>query len=269
MSSDLFPHAPLAVVLVQAQHGPVAKIANYVDDLQDRLRKGSGYPGFLEKKARTVDLRLGPSGEVSQVAKDVLSWEFSTADRGKAVIVNGDAVTLMVSGRAYEGSEALLGEFAELVDLVFKVVEIDLVRRVGIRYLDHIKPLEPGTALFDYFSSSFAPYSKEGLSLRRHSFRTEYGLPNGGMAAVTFRNGKGEAVVTPDLSSMSLDVNYNEQLKDDEAVLDTDVWKAFSPLKQYDKGDLLKVSGELRQAAKDIFLDVASAEAMQRWKGEK
>lgn len=269
MTSDLLPNAPLSVVLAQVQHSPVAKIADYVGDLQDRLRKGAKYPEFLEKRAKTLDLRLGPNGEISQVAKDVLSWEFASADRGKIVIVNGDAVTFMVAGRAYEGSDSFLSDFGELVKLVFDVVEIDFVRRIGIRYLDHIKPLEEGVGIFEYFSKSFAPYSKDGLSLNRHSFRTEYGIENGGTAAVAFRHGKGETVITPDLSSVSLDVDYKERLNDDEATLDTDVWKAFSPPMKYDQGNVFSVSKELRRVAKDIFLDVASTEAMQRWRGKR
>lgn len=269
MTPDLFPNAPLSVALAQVRHNPIVKIADYVGDLQDRLRKGGKFPEYLEKKAKAFDVRLGPSGEISQSAKNVVSWEFASADRGKLVIVNGETVTFMVAGQAYEGSEAFLEDFIELVDLVFATVEIAYVRRIGIRYLDHIKPLEVGTGLFDYFSKSFAPYAKDGLRMRRHAFRTEYDLDKGRMAAVAFRIGKGEAVINPDLSSALLAVNYNERLEDNEAVLDVDAWQAFSLPVEYDKMKLLDITDQLKKVTKDIFLDVASPEAMQRWKGER
>src|SRR3954452_13785835 len=84
--------SPLVMVLAQVRISHVAKMGDYMGDVQERLRR-SGFPRFEEGRAHEVLLRRGLQPEVREQPR----WAFQNKERSAVIVVMQNAIVLQTN----------------------------------------------------------------------------------------------------------------------------------------------------------------------------
>lgn len=141
--SEKLARAPVYYTLAQARFNPVAKMAAYVDEIQERFRR-EGFTAF--DALQSTQLQFGPSGDnASQGAQlvPVPSWLFSRSDRSAGFILTTTFVSFHTTH--YDTHEGFQPELLRGLGLVHAAVGLDHVARLGLRYLNAVWPEEGET----------------------------------------------------------------------------------------------------------------------------
>lgn len=125
--------SPLVFVLAQARFSPIAKMEAFAPQIQETLRR-KGFPGYQVRT--TQELTFGPVPQASQSQR----WFFSSKEGTSAVILSTDFVVLATS--TYEHFEDLVANFEIALAAVQEASEPSFATRVGLRYVDLIRPAE-------------------------------------------------------------------------------------------------------------------------------
>src|SRR5574344_2105505 len=130
--------APVYYALAQAQFNPVAAMAKYVDEIQDILRR-EGYTLFEPQEITQLQF-VGAAGQAptNPELMKVTNWLISRADRTAGFILG--ASSLAYHTTHYETRHEFLPELAQGLQAVHKVVFLDHIARLGLRYLDAVIP---------------------------------------------------------------------------------------------------------------------------------
>src|SRR3974390_3171524 len=84
--------SPLVMVLAQVRISHGAKMGEYIDDVQERLRQ-SGFPRFEEGRGHEILLRPGLQPEVREHPR----WEFQNKERSAGIVVMQNAIVLQTN----------------------------------------------------------------------------------------------------------------------------------------------------------------------------
>lgn len=125
---------PLALVLIQVRYSPIAKIAEFIPEIQDRFRK-NGYPVQTNHKSVTFEIN---SEGMKQA--EMPQWRFETPERESVVLIDQSQILLQTSH--YTSFEFFFSEFLKLVSLVMVITEHDefgMFNRLGLRYVDQVR----------------------------------------------------------------------------------------------------------------------------------
>jgi len=125
---------PLALVLIQVRYSPIAKIADFIPEIQDMFRK-NGYP--VQTNPKIVTFEVGPEG-IKQT--ETSQWRFETP--GKETVVLIDQGQILLQTTKYTSFELFFAEYLKLVSLVMAITEHDeygICTRLGLRYVDQIR----------------------------------------------------------------------------------------------------------------------------------
>lgn len=142
---------PLSLVLAEIRFSTVKKIADYIPDLQERLRKA--YPAYREVHAH--QFQLSPQGV--EAGEQTISWVFLNPDTTKAIEVDGSRLIYFCS--AYERFPRFQAECVDALRALKEVVDPGLLHRIGLRYNDLVVPRD-GETLADYLLASLIPASE-------------------------------------------------------------------------------------------------------------
>lgn len=134
--SEHLSNAPVYYALVQAHFNPIAAMANYTDRIQDVLRR-QGYPLF--EKQQTTHLVVHNEGKDTEPqVKHATSWLLSTNDRNSGFILSQSSITFHTTH--YQTHVEFITELLRGLQAVHKVVELDHISRLGLRYLNAVLP---------------------------------------------------------------------------------------------------------------------------------
>jgi uncharacterized protein (TIGR04255 family) len=131
-------------VVAQVKFSAVESIAKYVPAIQDELRKE--YPRLLKGDVPTI--RLTPTGppDFSTVPR----FEFQNKDRTCGIVLQPDALSIHVS--RYGSFEEFCSILKRALDTVNASVGIGLIERIGLRFVDLVRPQSDET-LANYLHS--------------------------------------------------------------------------------------------------------------------
>ena len=136
--NERMSNAPVYYALAQAHFNPVAAMAKYVDQIQDRLRR-EGYPLF-ETQQVTHLLVPGP-GQAQQAEPQIMhtvAWLITRSDRTAGFILAPSAITYHTTH--YDTHNEFIPELLRGLATVHEVAALDHVSRLGLRYLDAVLP---------------------------------------------------------------------------------------------------------------------------------
>jgi len=124
---------PLVLVLAQARIAPVLQIAEYIPRLQERFRK-AGYPRFGTSQVQDVLFTLAGASQASSTQR----FHFSDAGNRRGLIITREFITYQVTD--YETFDQFAEQFLAALELFWEEVDVSLVERIGLRYVDLIVP---------------------------------------------------------------------------------------------------------------------------------
>ncbi len=135
--SVLLSNAPVYYALAQARFNPVAAMAKFSSEIQDRMRL-SGYTVFETDETQSIDF-----GDITQAhAKPVITtspnWFFTKPDRSCGYVLGPDF--LVFQSTEYIQKEHFFEELCAGIKIVHDIVRLEALNRIGIRYLNAVLP---------------------------------------------------------------------------------------------------------------------------------
>jgi uncharacterized protein (TIGR04255 family) len=150
--------SPLVYVVAQVRIGAVLKMADYVPEIQEHLRK-AGYP--LYRPSEVQELEFGPGGTVGRVTRQ---WAFDCTDRTTGFLVQEGSVAFHTT--AYDTHETFFADLEQGLRVVHEAIGIGASERLGLRYVDAFQA-DPGHTLGDYLVPGLRGVDLDAIGARR------------------------------------------------------------------------------------------------------
>jgi uncharacterized protein (TIGR04255 family) len=168
------PNGPLSVILIQVQYSPIVQIKEYIPAFQDYVRK-NGYPLYTPMETEIV--RVGRHGEPE---KEVFEqWVFSAADTQQTIILDSEKITYQVFDVQSYSFDTFLQEFISIVSGLDEIVDISVVSRLGLRYINSIQEKDDASwkkLIAKEFQGPSFPDNILWLEKELNSFSTQKGV---------------------------------------------------------------------------------------------
>lgn len=258
-------NAPIYYALAQVKFNPVLKMGKYVEDIQDEFRT-RGFPVFEAANTMGFKFSANSDSQPNVEANHVPEWVFSSEDNERGFILMKDSLTLHTTH--YESKEKLIEDLMVGVNVVAETLQLNRIKRLGVRFLDAVVPLA-GESTDDYLVESVRGLDL-GLqriqSINESVFQTESG-PAGvsGILLAKVYHRYGEVGYPPDLRVRNLksNIKFKALGENIHAVLDTDHYVEGDF--QLDFDSIEKQVIHLHSGLKLAFEKMVTQQALDRW----
>lgn len=259
-------NAPVYYALAQAHFNPVAAMAKYVDQIQDRLRH-EGYPLFEPQQfMQLIVPGLGQAQPQEPQIQQAVSWLMTRSDRSAGFILAPSTISYHTTH--YQTHREFISELLRGLTAVHETVSLDHVSRLGLRYLDAVLP-RTGETTEQYLVGGL--HGIDFNAERRHAMMesvfvtdTHPLVPNGTLVVRVYR------VVAPlgfppDMLPTGLAIAPQFEIKEprEHAIIDTDHYVEGRMPVEMDKlnDQLLSLHGTI----KSVFGSTTTDHARSAW----
>jgi uncharacterized protein (TIGR04255 family) len=248
------------MVLAQVRISHVAKMGDYIDDIQESLRR-SGYPRFEEGRGHEILLRPGLQPEIREHSR----WEFQNKERSAGIIVMQNAIVLHTN--RYDTFDHFAKSLRLALEVIGAAVKPALVERLGLRYVDLVRP-EDGESWTDYLKPELHGLNPAAIGMTEGLQRHEtVGTTKVGQLVVRCVQSTDGVFLPADLSPTTLDytgvtVRQGELL----TLLDFDHFTQVT--RDYDVDHVMSVMWELHENLGVTFLEATTDLAMKKWEAQ-
>jgi len=259
--------APVYFTIAQLRFNPIIRIASYVPDIQDRMRK-AGYSDFRAGQSVVFNLALpdaSASGAAStQPVMKTDRFTFLTREALSGFIVDQNALTFQTTN--YDTFESFSQTFFDGLEIVHNCISIDYSERLGLRYLDAVDPSGGEADLKNYVASGILGLAGrlppgEGIALTLSE--THIPFPDGKLLTRTItRNGK--LGFPMDLAPEGLQIlDRFKKINGVHAIIDTDA--SYESRKAFDLSFLKDRLVFLHTKVRMAFDATVTDHAMKQW----
>ncbi|MCI0675769.1 MAG: TIGR04255 family protein [Phycisphaerales bacterium] len=213
--------SPLVLVLAQVRFSPVLRIGDYVPDIQEDLRK-HGFPRF--SKSTTQEIVFG--SEIMPTTSH--RWAFANKEQTQAVVLTDSFVAF--EANTYDTFEVFTQTLEAILKVVQDRVNIALAERLGLRYVDLIRPTRQSAAatfLREYIRGF--PSSDLGIASAQQFFVMR-GKTSFGQVQIKVHQSQDSTILPPDLQSPELAFTVVPEPNERTAILDIDHYTTDSSL---------------------------------------
>ncbi len=248
--------SPLSLVLVQARFPSLIDFEAKQDLLRRPLEK-LGYVVFRPGQESVVRFVSGKPESV-----EFSRWDFLDKSLAWNVVVTKEYLLLMTT--QYDVFEDFQQRWANVLEAA-KSLEIPIVERLGLRYLDVI---EPGSqeSVADYLDSSFSGPSlkwDDALELTGHHVVSEIKSKTGKLVIRRYPKG-GKGSLPSDLHAPHIRAR---SVKADAAFLDFDHFT--EEIQDFEVDSLVRKTGELHHNTDLAFRNIITPHAKAVWGWEE
>ena len=148
---------PLVYVVAQVRFSAVESIPKYIPAIQEVFRKE--YPRFTRGEIRNLRLNPASPPEMSVVPR----FEFQNKERTCGIVVQSDSVGVHVS--RYSSFDVFCSSLQYAMNTVHSVVTLGLIDRIGLRYVDVVRPSE-GEELSKYLHAGLLGLNDTEVGVR-------------------------------------------------------------------------------------------------------
>lgn len=254
---DKLSRSPLIYVLAQVRIGAILQMADYVPQIQERLRR-EGYPLFREGEIR--EIRWGvDKPDLTRIQR----WHFDRIERNAGFLLQPASIVFHTT--AYDTHEIFFADLKRGLSIIQEVSGVQVVERLGLRYVDAFQA-EEGYRLGEYFQPGIS-----GLSV------AEIGATNpqlfinlvadteiGGKLVLRLRQNTGGWFLPPDLQPLELAMTKAFAPDKEIAVLDYDHF--IEEVRTFAVEDILNRFGSLQKIVSGAFKATVSPFALEAWK---
>jgi uncharacterized protein (TIGR04255 family) len=260
-------NAPVYYALVQAQFNPIPAMEKYVGDVQDLLRRAGGYTLFESQETPQLEFVFSaadtpPAPKVTTLK----TWRITTSDGTAGFVLSPAFIAFHTTH--YETRHEFLAAALHGLDSVHKVVGLDHVSRLGLRYLDAVQPRE-GESVDQYLADGLRGVqfgAAEQSASSEQVFETQTGpLADRGTLVARVHRVVAPLGFPPDVAPHGLVImdRFNSAQSKRHAVIDTDHFvQGKFPL---DRDLLEKQLGALHAEIRRAFEAIASPYALGVW----
>jgi uncharacterized protein (TIGR04255 family) len=231
-------------------------MATYVPGIQERLRK-AGYPRFSETLLQ--EFLLGPTPNSAPSMSTRNKWVFADRDTQTAVALTTDFVAFETVG--YDTFDRFVEAMGAVLDIVGSEANIELSERVGLRYVDLVRPL-PGDRLSDYLAPGLAGLEPLPETVSSQTRLLMHGASQHGQFIFRLTKGTGAASLPPDLQPSDLLVDL-PGADGEYGLLDIDHSSAGT--RGYDVDSITDDLWDLHDLVDGLFRSAATPHALLQW----
>lgn len=206
MSEFSLNNPPLICVVARVQFARLAKIADYIPDLQEAFRLG-GYPHFQEQKTKAWHIDDRAEAGMNVAYEEIPRWDFSNVERTVTIRVDRESVALLFT--AYDHYRNAEPHYQKILGMVEKTIPGLLPQMVQLRYIACIL-LEGEASPTDWVIPSVLGMPnlvelKRAGSIAETSFQT----PEGGQLVTRCMSlGAKSPTLPPDLLPLNAPLRY-------------------------------------------------------------
>jgi uncharacterized protein (TIGR04255 family) len=253
--------APVFYTLAQVQFNPIAQMSDYVDRLQEQLRR-NGFPDFRDEYQFGLAIRRLEEAQPEFLSQKQRRWIFNNAECTEGYLLLANALVFHTT--KYDTFTKFLEKTLFGLGLVHKIVELAYVERIGLRYLDAIVPMQDQDTLPQYLNASLLGLSAELGGSLKHSFTENMAVIEDGTLVVRALITEGKLALPPDLFPLQLQLMPRfVETNGHHAVLDADYF-----VEKRNRFEISEIEKQLKNAHAIItqaFKASVTDHARQRW----
>ncbi len=264
--TGILPNSPLICCLASVRFTPWSLLSTKIGEIHEELR--DVLPLIQQVQMFPIGQTFQPQVENSTVSA---FWMILSADRSRGIQVTADQILFF--SKRYERYSEFSAVIEKVLAAFFKRMKFLHATTLGVRYVDHIKPLS-GENADKYLHSALLPTKFDGLENLGGGNFTSYGV-NSSELRIRCNTLPGTAVIPDDLLPLfqmaqlpgkALEVS---QLQKEEILLDMDTISSYPiPERMESSSAILTKLGELHSIANNFFRrdDVCTDHAFITWR---
>lgn len=248
--------APVVYVLAQIKFSPVLQMDKYVPAIQEELR--ADYPRYEHQQIGAIEVSMEDASPTPSVTN---RWVFRDKENVCGFIL--DQSSLVFHTTSYKDFDDFRTKLLYGLEITHKVVEIPLIERIGLRYIDLIVPAK-GENVDEYVCPSLAGFSLREIGLAsnvKQQFLT--GNTKAGQLVVRYTKANHATPLPPDLSPPALRFERMPDPETRSAILDTDHFMERSV--DFDLQEMRKLVDNLQAPIGDVFKAAITEKAVKAW----
>jgi len=262
--------APVYFALAQIQFNAILNLSTYLPAIQTKMRKRqfSDYRPESTQRLSFPFINLGEqAGQVipPAIVNDV-RYVFGHIDGASSFLLEQNGLTFMTT--AYDTFHEFLDQIVTGLRFAHEEIQFDSVDRIGIRYLNAIRPLSEGEKLSDYLIEEVLGLSQKVAGPLVHSISETVAASDAGqiMTRVLISNGQ----VGVPMELMALNPKINSKFLNGpslHAILDIDSSYIRKETRiPFDLDSIEKRLVLLHDDIESSFLTIAKPHAFKIWK---
>lgn len=263
--SGKMKNAPIYYAVAQIRYNPILSLETYLSAIQEKFRK-AGYPGF--KNVVSMAFNLAPISEGETASEQVPQvqragrYVFSNIEETAGYIL--DQNTLSFQTTNYDTFNTFSTALSQGLEFLHQMVNLSFTERVGIRFLDVVKPHNDDNIHQYLIPEVLGLHGKlEGKSI--HSFSESLNRIKAGTLISRIIIQDGPLGFPPDLQPIGLQVAQRfAQINGIHGIIDTDAF--------YDSREAFNIDGIknhldlLHDEIVKVFRAVITNHALNVWK---
>ncbi len=254
-NSQKLPRAPLIFVLALIRFTPVLKMAVYVPDIQDRLRK-QGFPKYRHESVQNI--MIGSPTPLEAISR----WVFDRSENETQVVLSTDAIAVQTA--SYGTFSNFLEDVKNAFQPLAEYAQPDSIQQIGLRYVDLLSDIDD-IKCDDLLQAGLRGVSGGQMDAKTtaFSFVFQRELPSGTLSVRSLQALGMQGYLPPDLAQVSLTFPDRVKSAQNPRVLDFDnVIQKNLPFKwDHLEPQLL----ELHDHSSKAFHSFVTREALNAW----
>jgi uncharacterized protein (TIGR04255 family) len=230
-----------------------------IPSMQESFRK-SGFPRLSHRKIETATQSQDGKTEI-EIRKQ---WEFSDKESSSSIIVDTDFLVYQVTH--YSQFENYIDTLKQVLEIFCYHAEPSLISRIGLRYIDLVKPTEE-KSLESYFSNSLRGFKVKHAD-SREALMTESVSKTGENSKFIHRYVEAQKGLgfPPDLLPLNLKFNRELRMDNEFGMLDMDHFVTLN--EEFDIPATIEHLWKLHEYQTDAFTASVTEEALMEWRKE-
>jgi uncharacterized protein (TIGR04255 family) len=246
------------MVLTQVRFSAVMAIEKFIPEIQEQLRH-KGFPRYL--RGQMHEFLVQPDSPPKFSVTD--RFEFQDKSGNTGIILTPTSVAVQTN--SYSRFEDFEEVIATAIIVVNRVLNISLVERVGLRYVDLVRVGE-NEHLRDYLKPGLLGIDPANVGVRSWLSRYE-SIGSTDLGKLVVRCSQSEQILPPDLFPTTL--NYPLALKPGEVVTLLDFDHFVERSSDFDSRGVVSLIGDLHDAVDHAFRGAVTSGALVRWGNEE
>jgi uncharacterized protein (TIGR04255 family) len=262
MSDFSLQNPPLICVAARAQFMPLAKIADYIPEVQESLRL-KGYPNFESSETKAFRIDNPAQAGVNITFESQPRWDFSNLERTILIRLDRESLTLFFAD--YHHFSQAQPFYSAILEMI--AVKIPSLMLVGIqlRYINHIR-LDVGENAADWVIPSVLGMPVVGGLTRQGSIsETGFETPEGGSLIVRCAALANGLTLPPDILPLNIALKHSLH-SDAPFVMLENVHACLMKDVPFSTENCLNQLSTLRANIVKIFRVTVTPKALESWK---
>ncbi|HAT1602169.1 TIGR04255 family protein [Raoultella ornithinolytica] len=158
--------APVYYTLAQVQFNPILDLETYMPLIQAEMRKAH-FPDFKREVIQQFMMPMDPGQIAPPSAATQTRYLFGDINSTSSFVLDNNALVLQCTN--YDTFETFLATLLQGLKTLDRILQLDFVERIGVRYLDAVQPKD-GETLKDYLIPEVLGLSMYGVGSLQQSF---------------------------------------------------------------------------------------------------